>query len=131
MRFPRGQEGSIVGLDVSGWVISANSKNKDAAWKFIEFLSTDKSLEILTQDGLIFPAKINVANSNVFLAEPPRNARAFIEVAKSAVPTPVTEKYAEINDLLDENLEGLFNGNISIDDAVSDELILRLNKLLN
>ena len=131
VRFPRGKEGSIVGLDVSAWGISSTSKHKMAAWKFIEYLSSDSSSEVLTKGGLIFPAKLNVANSRIFLSAPPENAVAFLDAVDDAVPTPVCIKYSELIDLLDENLESFFNGNVSVEEAISDELVEKLSKLLD
>ncbi len=128
-RFPQGTKDSIVDFDASGWAISTSSKHKEEAWRFIKFISSDKAMQLFVQDGLILPAAKDVANSNYFLNLPPENAGIFIDVLKTARPTPVCEKYSEILDLLDENLESLFDGKSSVDDIINEELILKLQKL--
>ena len=128
-KFPEGNNGSIVDLDASGWAISSSSLHKAEAWKFIKFISSDNSMKLFTQDGLILPARKEIANSDYFLNPPPNNAAVFIDVLKTARPTPVCERYSEILDILDENLESLFDGKSSVDDIINKELILKLKKL--
>ena len=61
-------------------------------------------------DGLITPARIDVAQSNVFLDnKKPKNAKAFLNAAENSVPTPVTLNYREILDDLKSRNEYLFN----------------------
>lgn len=60
----------IVPLDSSGWAISKESKHKDSAKKFVEYLASEKSSEYFLSTGLIVPARINVAkkiDEKVFL----------------------------------------------------------------
>ena len=128
-KFSEWNNGSIVDLDASGWGISSSSKHKAEAWKFIKFLSSDNSMKLFTQDGLILPARKDIANSDYFLYPPPNNAKVFIDALETARPTPVCERYSEILDLLDENLESLFDGKSSVDDIINEELILKLKKL--
>ncbi|MCQ2957738.1 MAG: sugar ABC transporter substrate-binding protein [Candidatus Gastranaerophilales bacterium] len=128
-KFPQGKNGSVVGLDVSGWAISSSSKHKREAWKFIEFLASEKSMEKFTESGLIIPSNKKVANSLIFLTPPPSNAKVFIEAINNAKATPVCEKYSEINDILNEKFEEFFNGKLNIDDIINKEMILKLNNL--
>ena len=103
-------EKSIVPMDSSGWAISKSSKHKEAAMKLVKYLSSRQSIEKFTRDGLITPARIDVAQSNVFLDnKKPKNAKAFLNAAENSVPTPVTLNYREILDNLKSRNEYLFN----------------------
>lgn len=129
--FPQGKNGSIIAMDTSGWAISSSSQFKEEAWKFIEFMNSNKAMEYMTKDGLIIPSNKNVAYSQTFLQAPPQNAKIFLTTINTAISTPICERYTEINDILAENLELLFNGKSDIDDIINTELISTLNKLLN
>ena len=125
-------EGNKVLIDSSGWAISKNSKNKEQAAKFIEFLSSKESIEKLTQSGLIIPARADIATSQTFLApdKKPKNSKIFIKMIKNAKPTPTNEHYQQINDILDEELESVFNGEKNADEVITSRLIFKLKSLL-
>ena len=105
-----GQKNGIVPMDASGWAISKSSGHKIEAVKFIKFLSSKDSIEKFTSGGLIMPARIDVSESGVFLdGKKPLNAKAFVNAAKTSVPTPVTVNYNKILDSLKTGNEYLFN----------------------
>ncbi|MCM1002734.1 MAG: sugar ABC transporter substrate-binding protein [Candidatus Gastranaerophilales bacterium] len=79
-----------VPCDSSGWAISKNSKRKDSAKKFVQYLSSEKSSEYFTQTGLIVPARIKTSN----LIE----EKAFLNAIKTSVKTPVNKDYKKITD---------------------------------
>ena len=121
---------SNIPVDASGWAISSSSKYKNEAWQFIEFMVSEKSLKKITLDGLILPAKKNVANSKLFLTAQPKNADAFLRRLNNSYPTPVYGKYSEILDLLDIEFEELFNGKASVDEVIDDELVEKIRELV-
>jgi len=70
----------------AGWVMSAKSDNKDAAWTFIQWLqSANGGEKLYTERGEIFPALQSVANSPAFMTDqPPANKQAIITEAKAS-----------------------------------------------
>lgn len=108
--FPSGDAGSIVPLDASGWAIAKSSKHKAESMRLINYLSSKENIEKLTQNGLIVPARIDVANG-AFLRDTkaPKNSEVFIDVIKTAKNTPVSVNYSEIQDDLKEKTNYLFN----------------------
>ena len=111
--FPKGTKGSIVPLDASGWAISADSKHKEEAAKLIKFLSSKENLEKFSESGLIVPARIDSANSKSFLnGNKPKNAKVFLDVAKTSKPTPVCINYNEILDRTKQKHEKKFNSSL-------------------
>jgi multiple sugar transport system substrate-binding protein len=131
-RFPRGKEGSIVDCDTSGWAISKNSKHKAQAWRFISFMASKQSIKRFTGGGLIVPSRKDVANSNIFLDKnnPPENSQVFVDVISDSIPTPVTENYQEMTDVLNNALEPLWNGDKTAKQVINKDLMIKLNKLL-
>lgn len=128
--FPQGAAGSIVDADASGWAMSKNSKNKRAAWRFILFLSSERTSKKLTQDGLIIPARKSVANSEYFLQtdKKPKNAKIFLNAIERGKPTPVTRNYQELLNKIYIKIEPVFTGIKKADDVVNEDLVRSLQK---
>lgn len=131
INFPVSNKSKVL-VDSSGWAISKNSKNKNEAVRFIKFLSSKKTIEKFTESGLIIPARLDVANSECFLSkkQKPKNSQIFLETINDSKPTPTNENYQEINDILTETLEPLFNGTQKADTLIDKSLIKKLNNLL-
>jgi len=107
--FPKGDAGSVVPLDASGWAVSKSSKHKQEAVMLIKFLSSKENIEKMAQSGLIVPARIDAANSKYFLDEQkPANAKVFLDVIKTSKPTPVSTNYNEILDRIKIRNQNLF-----------------------
>ena len=131
-RFPSGKAGSIVDCDTSGWAISSASKHPKEAWRLIKFLSNKKSAENFTKSGLIIPARVDAANSKIFLDKnmPPQNSKIFLDIIPDSIPTPVTENYQEINDILNTALEPLWNGQKTAKEIIGKDFVKKLKKEL-
>ncbi len=128
--FPVSDKHKIV-VDTSGWAVSKNSKHKEDAIEFVKYISSKASIEKMTQAGLIVPARIDVAESEVFLdGNKPENARAFIDVLKYSKPTPVNSNYLFISDTINENTEDIFSGKYSASQVFNDKLKKKLEALL-
>lgn len=107
--FPKGDAGSVVPLDASGWAVADKSKHKEEAYTFINFISNKKNIEKLTESGLIVPARRDVQTSKYFLdGKSPQNAQIFIDIINTSKPTPVSINYREILDNLSPKFEKMF-----------------------
>ena len=104
-RFPRGDKGSIVPLDASGWAISKSSKHKTEAIRFIKYLSSKESIEKFVSSGLIVPARKDVS---IIDSQKPKNAKIFLDIITQSKPTPVTVNYREIVDKVNKEMENKF-----------------------
>lgn len=62
-----------------GYSISSESKHKDAAWKFVKFLGSSATLEMLSVLGDTVPARISVLRSPSFLSDKPEHKKVFAE----------------------------------------------------
>jgi multiple sugar transport system substrate-binding protein len=100
----------VVPMDASGWVVAKSSKHKVEAVKLVKFLSSSDSLKEFTKSGLIVPARVDVAQSSVFLnGDKPKNAKVFLEVIETSKPTQVTTDYRQILDTLKTKAEYILN----------------------
>ncbi len=124
-RFPKGKAGSIVDCDSSGWAISSGSKHPDKALKLIKFFAGRQSIEKFAESGLIVPARIDVANSDIFLNKniKPENSKIFIDIIPDSMPTPVTGNYQEITDIINNKLEPLWSGDKTARQVVDEDLV--------
>lgn len=131
--FPNGTKGSVVNIDSSGYALSKSSRNKEAALRFIDYISSKEALSELAKSGLIVPARKDVAYSDCFLdkTQKPANAKVFVDIIESGKVTPVNENYQKINDKLNVLLEPLFLGQKKARQVVSDTAVNELNGFLN
>ena len=84
----------IVPLDASGWAISKNSKHKEQAEKFLNYLSSKKSIEYFNSTGLIIPARNDVKIDNL----------TFEQSIKNAKPLEYGKNYKKSADKLNKEL---------------------------
>lgn len=98
-----------------GNVIAANSKNKEAAWKFVKYLSSKEAAEIQADSGII-PAYEGTQDAWVE-ATPEFNLQAFLDMADLSEPYPVSEDTAKWLKEIQDNLAKAWSGQISIDEA--------------
>jgi len=107
---PSGQ--SRVGVDASGYAISAKTHHQNASWKLVKFLTSSASLRAMAQNGLIIPARESVAQT-VFRPQPgrlPAHGFYFLDTLKEAVPTSVPTRWNEFSELLQLSLEPVWEG---------------------
>ena len=95
INFPYGKTMQL--SDVSGWVVSKDSKNKENAIKFAKYLSSSNTSEYFTKTGLIVPARIDTSE---ILNNSLHNERIFLDVIKHSENTPVNKEYKKITDII-------------------------------
>ena len=130
--FPSSKRGSVVDVDASGWGISAGSKYKEQAWRFVEFMASEEAVKKMTSSGLIIPARVSVAKSELFLdtKQKPAGSKYFVTAIDTGIPTPANKNYQEILDILDKRIELLFSGKKQAKEVIDKELEAELSELL-
>lgn len=118
---PKGPDGSRVGIDASGYALSAQSKHPEESWELIAFLNSQEAQQAFAESGLIVPARRDVAGSEAFLglSEPPAHASAFLEVIETGVPTHVPPRWNEVSEELTLALEPVWDGKQTVAEAVA------------
>ncbi len=118
---PVGPSGlSRVGIDASGYAISAKSQHPKESFALIRFLLSQKALEQVTASGLIVPARPDVAQSDVFLASEqlPLHGQAFLDVIGDGVPTHTSPRWNELSEELNLALEPVWDGKVDAKQAM-------------
>jgi len=112
-------------LHADAYCLPSASKNKDAAWAFIEFANSVEGQTIIARTGRTVPSLISVANSPEFL-DPnvkPANSRVFLDVIPTIRALPVHPNWAEIEDIASEELALAFYGEIAVQDAMQRAIL--------
>lgn len=131
-KFPSGKKGSVVDCDASGWAINKSSKHINESWRLIKFLSSKEISDKMTKSGLIIPARIDVAHSDIFLEKSlsPENSHIFLDVIPQSISTPANSNYQEIIDTVNTAIEPVFNGKKQASEALNPNLKNKIQKLL-
>ena len=113
--FPRKdttQTAGRVGVDATGYAISAKTQHPKAARLLAQYLTRPEALAALSSSGLIIPARQRIANSPAFQGNTPSSqavARVFLNAVANGVPTEHSPHWAEASDCLTEALNPLWD----------------------
>ncbi len=118
--FPAGPAGRATSVNSAGFVIAKDSKNPDAAWKFLEFALSELGQERLTAMGFALPVVRSVAESPVFLEQEGTSIRqqVFLDAIEYARVKPSFRGYDEWATAVGDALVPVWTGEMSIDDAL-------------
>ncbi|SCL22772.1 carbohydrate ABC transporter substrate-binding protein, CUT1 family [Micromonospora pallida] len=107
-------------LHSDAYCMPKGAKNPDAAWRFLEFAIAEEGQRIIAATGRTVPSHVGVANSPAFLdpAQPPRNAKVFLDAIPTVRALPTVSTWPEIEDVSYGILENaMFRGD-RLDDVV-------------
>lgn len=114
----------------SGFAISEDSQNPEAAWKVIEFLTSEEGQAPIVESKEDAPANIAVLNSDAFLEQSwstnPINMAALGESADAAFALPLSPKWNEMMTIFDTNLGEVFANRAEVQptmDTIQQELV--------
>ncbi|WP_066387918.1 ABC transporter substrate-binding protein [Neobacillus mesonae] len=110
-------------------VIAANTKHKDAAWKFVQFLGSKEAAEVYAKTGTVIPA-FNGTQDAWEKSVPNLNLKAFIDGADYSVPLPSVKNTGAIWQYETDILKKAWSEEVSVEDAVK-ELTTKANEELN
>lgn len=115
---PRGQQAAGI-LHSDAYCLSAAAKDKDAAWRFIEFANSPTGQAIVARSGRTVPSLIAVAESEAFLdpAARPARSRVFLDTIPDLQMVPLLSTWEEIETTASEEIERAFYGDITAEEA--------------
>ena len=107
-------------LHSDAYCMTRASKNKDAAWRFLEFAFGPTGQRIMAGTGRTVPSHIEVSRSPAFLgpAQPPRSARVFLDAVPSIRQLPTVSTWPEIEDVTGGILENALYRGDRLDDVI-------------
>jgi multiple sugar transport system substrate-binding protein len=90
-----------------GWnlVLYKQSKNQEAAWKFIQFMTREDVNGAVVD---LIPA--NVAAAKVFLGKSRRHPDAILDHLNNARPRPLSPHYLEVSEIQQNMVQKLLSG---------------------
>ena len=100
-------------LDADAYCMTRASKEKDAAWRFMEFALGPQGQRITARTGRDVPSLKEVAGSEAFLdpARRPRSSRVFLDAIPASRHVPVVSTWPKIEDATDAVLaNALYRG---------------------
>ncbi|MBI5029517.1 MAG: sugar ABC transporter substrate-binding protein [Chloroflexi bacterium] len=118
-RLPRDNNVATV-LHSDGYCITSGSKNKTAAWSFVEFAGSAEGQKIMVASGRTVPSLKAVAESPLFLSSNllPANNRVYLDMAPSIRRVPVMTTWLEIEDIMNKEIQRAFYSDASVNDAI-------------
>lgn len=110
-------------------VISSQSENPEAAWKFLEYLGSKESAKIMANTGTVIPAYKDTQQAWLD-SNPDMNLEAFIEMLPHSYPYPQSVNTAKWNELENEYFNKAWSGEISIEEA-ANKVAEEMNEILS
>lgn len=106
----------------NGLCVSADSKNAEAAYKWIEFLATSEQVaQLRVQLGWELPcAMYQSAMDQYATLTPPANRQAVFDSLEYVVPVPQITQFNQMADILGAELDAAANGSKTPQQALDD-----------
>lgn len=122
---PQGQQAAGV-LHSDGYCLSAKTKDKEAAWTFIEFANSAAGQTLMAGTGRTVPSLRQVAESPAFLdpEQKPAHGRVFLDTLPLLRRMPNHEKWPAIEEAASRELERAFYGQATVQDAAAAAIAL-------
>lgn len=120
---PVGKTGENVSiLHTDAYCISKASKNKDLAWKFVEYANGPVGQVIAAKTGRTVPSLMSVAESPTYLEadKPPASSRVFLDMGPYLRNTPQIGTWPDIELRANAAIEQAFYGSITVDEAINE-----------
>jgi multiple sugar transport system substrate-binding protein len=121
---PRGSQPAGI-LHSDGYCMAASSKEKDAAWRFIEFANSPAGQELVARTGRTVPSLRAVAESPAFLepGKAPASSRVFLDTIDSVRQVPVMANWPAIEDTASQDIAQAFFGQVTVAEAASSAIL--------
>jgi multiple sugar transport system substrate-binding protein len=108
-------------LHADAYCMPRATRNKAAAWAFIEFANSLDGQKSVAASGRTVPSLRRLAESPAFLGPEarPRNSRVFLTEIPFIRTVPVTESWVDVEELTAEELARAYYGRASVDEVIA------------
>lgn len=118
---PIGPAGRATGVNSAGFVIAKDSKNPEAAWKFVKYAFSDAGQTELAKVGLAIPVRQSVAESPAYLDQPTKiDHSLYVRALDYAHVKPVFKGYEEWSGAVGDALLTIWSGEATVADALAE-----------
>jgi len=100
-------------------VVYKNSKNKDAAWAFVKFLSDPKTQALWYETATVLPAVQSAWEDPAVAGDP--NVKMFGEQLKDTKAQPASASWSEVSSAINDTLEKMTTGGLE-PQAAADQM---------
>jgi multiple sugar transport system substrate-binding protein len=109
-------------LHADAYCITKGAKNKDGAWRFVEYALGTEGSTIMAGTGRTVPSNIAVSKSPAFLDpnQRPRNAQVFLDAVPTVRRLPTISTWPQIEDVTDDILENALYRGDRLDDVLRE-----------
>jgi len=99
----------------AGYVMSSSSKQKEAAWTFMQFLNGPDAQKIFSKGGGVVPARVSVQKSDTFLkgGPPGVNMQAFVTATSQGhlnAQATIGPWQSELNTAVNKDMDPIWSG---------------------
>jgi multiple sugar transport system substrate-binding protein len=112
-----GGEGNLV--FTVAWGMSANTQNPEAAWRVIEFLTSEASQQTVLQSGFALPSRVSLGDSE-YLANNAAASSIFRGALEGAKPFFWGAVGSDVNDQITKALERIYKENQTAADSMAE-----------
>ena len=107
-------------LHSDAFCIAAASKQKEAAWAFLEFANSTAGQTLLAATGRTVPSRIAVAESPIFLDPQarPANSQAWLDAIPGIRNLPIMAAWSDIEGIVNTELQNAYYGTATLDEAL-------------
>ncbi len=108
-------------LHSDAYCMTKGSKNKDAAWKFVEYAMSAQGQKMFAATGRTVPSHIEASTSDAFLdGKTPKSARVFLDGIPAIRRVPTISTWPEIEDATMGILENAMYRGDKLDTVVAE-----------
>lgn len=109
-------------LHADAYCMTKGAKNKDGAWRFVEYVLGKEGSTIMAGTGRTVPSNIEVSKSPAFLDanQRPRNAQVFLDAVPTIRRLPTISTWPQIEDVTDDILENALYRGDRLDDVLRE-----------
>lgn len=117
---PQGKQPATI-LHADAYCLPAASKNKPAAWAFIEFANSAEGQRIIAQTGRTVPSLKAVAASPAFLDpnSKPQSSQVFLDVIPNIRSVPITPAWPDIEEIVTQEIQRAYYGQATVAEAIT------------
>ncbi|MDR1639263.1 MAG: sugar ABC transporter substrate-binding protein [Clostridiales bacterium] len=118
---PEGTEAGYTVGSTTPIAINSASTKKDAAWEFINFVTSEEGAKTIAKDGA-FPARLNPDTLSIIVSADgmPEGAADALTVKNIVLDRPIADKVTEINQMLGEEHGLIMLGELSVDEGLAE-----------
>ena len=127
---PKGPAGRFTSVNSAGFVVAKATKNPDAAWRFIQYATSEPAQKRLAELGFAIPVLKKVAESDAYLKQSgDLDQKLFLDALQYAHMKPVFRGYEEWASVVGDGLRPAWDGEAALGPTL-DQIVPKADEVL-